>query len=1701
MSHPIATLVVAALISLSCVGAHAADYTTEYDKKVKAAQDVGVLGDGLAGDQLNFYTGATSFKATDVSLPSNHGLPISIGRSFSVETNRQRAATKGTLANPVVVSPVKRPFGDWDLDIPHIRTVMTQANGWVIDSATPQNRCSIIGQTRLSPYVPSGSPSLGVPANVPKELGSGSWEFTPDQYWNGYELEMPGGASQHLLAAALPNAERPSTGTYHWTTNNDWWVSCLPTIANGTGEGFLAVAPDGSKYTFNWLSKRNIENIHEAVYIDEANPGAGVRHYYLYRAEYRMLPTRIEDRFGNAVVYTWADVNGMSRLTSIDSTSDTGGPMERRITLGYDGNGFISTIKDGTDTAYSRLWTYQYAFNDNRPSGGALAASPTLTSVTLPDGSQWTYGFSGLAELVAALPFCGLPVGPPPDFTCYGGGTAPSTPSSAYVVHPSGARVDFSFDNHFQATQLEWFYPLGLKEKTISGPGLAAATWKYSFSPTKDVAKAACIAGQCPTRVITDQIDPDGSVSRRVFGINADVDETLLLGQMDGALTANGGGSPAITSSPRWGTDVFDDPIAGTSTVPVFYKDTSIDYAPWNQPSTYTAQVGVSSLSAAGGGGGQVTSAEFRSPETKRTITQQGVTFVWQVDKIPACLNLYCFDLYAKPLQTTHFSTGSAGGNGTRTEQRTYENNTAKWVIGQVKTVKDVLTNQVVSQTDYDGNAMPWKTYSFGIQQQELTYEGAVAGAIGTLKSITDGRGYVTGLSNWKRGIPQTITYPTLKVDGITHVAESAVVNAIGQLASTTDELSNTTSYSYDAMGRLSGIAYPTPDIVAWNGTTRSFASTVSTEYGITGRHWKQVVQTGNGRTTTLYDGKWQPVLVITEDTALPASKTFVVTRYDSSGRPVFSSYPVGSLTSVNDSLTGTRTFYDALGRPIKTEQDAESPLNVLTSTTEYLTGFQTRTTNPRGKQTTTTYQLFDSPSTDAPVSISLPQGVTTMIVRQPSLGKPLSVTRAGMYAGGPVSAIRSYVYDNNERLCKTINPESNATVVNYDPAGNIDWSADGTAYTSTLQTSCNIDRGNVAAGAKTTRSYDALNRVTAITTPGNAADTTSTYDYAGKVISLTAANPGGLVTTSYTYGTKRGLLTGESSTHLGNTFSLGYGYDANANLKQLTYPDGHTVAYAPDALGRATAVTGSGGLGTAQTYASAITYHPGGAIAGFNYGNGVVHAMTQNARKLPAHSTDTFGTFKVIDDTTVFDQNGNVDYVTDIAGTGNQNRSKDLGYDDLDRLIVADAPNQWGSATYAYDPIDNIRSADQGARQYRYNYNATSNLLTDIKTPAGATVFGFTYDARGNTTAKGAKVYTFDVANRMSAVNGLQSYLYDGQGRRVRTIDADTKVTQWIYSQSGQVVYTDEGRRNKLLNYIYLGNTQVAVRSVDKASSALTVTYQHTDALGSPVAETPSAAPTAGNTVRHSYAPYGEGYGEPTGGSVDGTGYTGHVMDRGTGLTYMQQRYYDPESARFLSTDPLPAKANDGYNFNAYRYANDNPFKFTDPDGRAGHNGRENPQSNLSSLTVEQKIIAIDLVAKEASIDRHGRPAAIFRGEGAVTNINRTLIGDREFSSKSNLAATLGHEVVHDDQIDVLQGEMEIDDVKIALNEVEAYDFNIRNARRVGNTPAEVAKFKFYRAAYQKLAELRQKERENRKEKDKEKEKEKKKEKNENRE
>ncbi|OZB52795.1 MAG: hypothetical protein B7X38_07475 [Stenotrophomonas sp. 14-69-23] len=58
-------------------------------------------------------------------------------------------------------------------------------------------------------------------------------------------------------------------------------------------------------------------------------------------------------------------------------------------------------------------------------------------------------------------------------------------------------------------------------------------------------------------------------------------------------------------------------------------------------------------------------------------------------------------------------------------------------------------------------------------------------------------------------------------------------------------------------------------------------------------------------------------------------------------------------------------------------------------------------------------------------------------------------------------------------------------------------------------------------------------------------------------------------------------------------------------------------------------------------------------------------------------------------------------------------------------------------------------------------------------------------------------------------------------------------------------------------------------------------------------------------------------------------------MMDKATGLVYMQQRYYDPLIPRFLSVDPITAYSNPVGAFNRYWYAANNPYSFKDPDGR----------------------------------------------------------------------------------------------------------------------------------------------------------------------
>ncbi|MBS0499021.1 MAG: RHS repeat-associated core domain-containing protein, partial [Proteobacteria bacterium] len=246
-------------------------------------------------------------------------------------------------------------------------------------------------------------------------------------------------------------------------------------------------------------------------------------------------------------------------------------------------------------------------------------------------------------------------------------------------------------------------------------------------------------------------------------------------------------------------------------------------------------------------------------------------------------------------------------------------------------------------------------------------------------------------------------------------------------------------------------------------------------------------------------------------------------------------------------------------------------------------------------------------------------------------------------------------------------------------------------------------------------------------------------------------------------------------------------------------------------------------------------------------------------------------------------------------------------------------------------DALDDIRANQVGNTATYLNtfsYDPTTWHLTAI---AGHVNWALSYDANGNVISKGAgnDAYAFDAANRLTAVAGKESYRYDGYGRRVKiTRSTDGKIDYPVYDLGGQLLTEDDQRSNQTTDYVSLNGSLVAKRASAIGKNQWTTTYEHTDALRSPRDETSASGAL---TRAELYTPYGE---PGDGKYVQGPGYTGHVTDAATHLTYAQQRYYDPVMGRFLSTDPVQADDKGG-DFNRYWYANNNPYRFTDPDGR----------------------------------------------------------------------------------------------------------------------------------------------------------------------
>ena len=445
---------------------------TDQNKLFRSARQVTPLGASLFGDKVNLYTGALEFSQTDVALPGNSRLPVSIGRRL--------------IANRYGHTGL---FGSWDLEIPHLHGIFSKSQGWVPLSGGASARCSNFSQP---PTVSGSYGSLSV------------WKGT--EYWHGSFLYVPGLGDQELLRRSHTYETAPTGNgnyTYPIVTRNNWQVRCLPTMdpLNGSpGEAFVAVSPDGTEYRFDWMVSRDLEYLSKpypdpdpgsgsvllggSLSTSGAGPGsvspAAIGENALARKEVWILPTRITDRFGNTVIYTY-DTTNKWQLKSIAASDGTGTP--RTITLNYLTPGstasyLVSSVSDGT-----RTWTYHY---------GGLDGRGPLQTVTLPDNSTWQLG--GLDSLLS-------PVGYLNDGNCEEPGPVNAYQLRGTATHPSGATAEFVLDPvrhgrvgvpqqcivYIEPTSQTPFHPklfdtYALTKKTITGPGLPAMTWSTTYS-------------------------------------------------------------------------------------------------------------------------------------------------------------------------------------------------------------------------------------------------------------------------------------------------------------------------------------------------------------------------------------------------------------------------------------------------------------------------------------------------------------------------------------------------------------------------------------------------------------------------------------------------------------------------------------------------------------------------------------------------------------------------------------------------------------------------------------------------------------------------------------------------------------------------------------------------------------------------------------------------------------------------------------------------------------------------------------------------------------------------------------------------------------------------------------------------------------------------------------------------------------------
>ena len=370
--------------------------------------------------------------------------------------------------------------------------------------------------------------------------------------------------------------------------------------------------------------------------------------------------------------------------------------------------------------------------------------------------------------------------------------------------------------------------------------------------------------------------------------------------------------------------------------------------------------------------------------------------------------------------------------------------------------------------------------------------------------------------------------------------------------------------------------------------------------------------------------------------------------------------------------------------------------------------------------------------------------------------------------------------------------------------------------------------------------------------------------------------------------------------------------HDLAGRATRLIYPDGSQTRYAYDGVGRLSRVWDERGR-TLAAYTHTAAGNLGNHVVGDNI---VTGTYTYNPREWVT-GIDYPGRFTV---NQRYDGAGNVTSQRYRRAASEAFRAAGYFYDRLHRLTGFSLQGGRQTRYYRYDRNGNLRHMRTNGRYTLYAYQGASTPNRVSIVYGGGLLIRTAHNRNGWVRLMADNALTYDYRGLLTG-HGTAVYTMDPDRRRVKKTVAGI-TTYYLRGADGAVLAEYTGQTLSA-RYVYAGSRRIARIAGDSAR------YYLADHLGS----TRSLVDEEGSvTAAYDYWPYGKVLAS-SGAESTHFRFTGHERDAESGLDYMLARSYAYDIGRFLRPDPMQEEYP---GISPYAYANNNPLKYVDPDGRA---------------------------------------------------------------------------------------------------------------------------------------------------------------------